>query len=422
MGWSSTEGLGDRRKFPMLEKVNIVVKDGLEDTDRRKANAETCKRKIIQHGGPGPRERDIDVKIRYSNTSGFSSHSTVGGIGFTDDAHPWLKGVQDFASFLRNASKEKQVEPVKIAIIDDGIDATVPIFERRIANGATFCLYPDSPEFVNSYYVPSGKHGTLMAQLICNMCPNVQLYVARLQELPTLTGGSGRRVTAESAAKAVEWAVSCDVNIISMSWTIQTNDADSPDMKKFEKAINIAHQKGILMFCSASDQGGHTIDSSYPGKWGQCTRIGGATFEGDKLTWVDQAVDFWLPGRDVPFTSGDGKSTTYESGSSVATAAASGLAAVLLYSARLLSAGWFQDRTALQNAFSNMSTGRDGKFPRAGTWFRNNLRREIKKAQEQNQTDGKKMSRNIDVESLEWDVVSQLALSNLLDLIRRDMS
>jgi len=96
--------------------------------------------------------------------------------------------------------KGKQVSPVKIAIIDDGIDATVHGLQPKISGGATFCPYPHSSDLVNSYFVPRGKHGTLMAQLICDICPGTQLYIARLEELPALAG-SGRRVTARSAAK-----------------------------------------------------------------------------------------------------------------------------------------------------------------------------------------------------------------------------
>ncbi|KAI1820131.1 hypothetical protein F4861DRAFT_88862 [Xylaria intraflava] len=75
------------------------------------------------------------------------------------------------------------VEPseVEIAVIDDGIDATTAGLQPRIARGATSCPYPHSSELVNSYFVPSGKHGTLMAQLVCRLCPDVKLYIARLE-------------------------------------------------------------------------------------------------------------------------------------------------------------------------------------------------------------------------------------------------
>lgn len=117
----------------------------------------------------------------------------------------WIKSVQNFSSFInhgcRMQSRKNPVDPIKIAIIDDGMDATVSSLQSRIANGAgeSFCFYPNSQELVSSYYVPSGTHGTRMAQLICDLCPEVQLYIARLEELPS-PNGIGRRFTARSAA------------------------------------------------------------------------------------------------------------------------------------------------------------------------------------------------------------------------------
>ena len=120
---------------------------------------------------------------------------------------PWIKSIEDFATFLRNSSMaeaERQegtvIMPPKIAIIDDGINATLADVQERIANGATFSSRSqDFESMMNSYFVPLGNTGTLMAQLICSLCPDVKLYIARLEELPMI--GKTRHVTAESAAK-----------------------------------------------------------------------------------------------------------------------------------------------------------------------------------------------------------------------------
>ncbi|RAL61210.1 hypothetical protein DID88_010289 [Monilinia fructigena] len=173
-------------------------------------------------------------------------------------------------------------------------------------------------------------------------------------------------------------------------------------MKQLKTAIETANRAGILMFCSASDQGANSNGHCYPGAWNQCIRIGGATFTGEKLTWVDDDIDFSLPGRNVPFPSKDGKSIVYESGSSVATAAASGLAGVSIYSARLLNANnpeykanIFEDRIKMTTAFRNMAAkGADRKFPQTdrilNKTFKKNIMNVIKK------------SRTIDIETLSW--------------------
>ncbi|PQE32882.1 hypothetical protein CJF32_00001364 [Rutstroemia sp. NJR-2017a WRK4] len=420
MGWASGEGLGNRKKFPR----------GLEDNERWSWNNTRCQKNIINRGGTGPNGKDIDVKvIADNNPVKFSSEfSTTEKI---EEAPAWIKSVRDFSTFLMNASrtlgKGNQVPPVKIAIIDDGIDATMYDLQSKIAGGATFFPYPHSENLVNSYFVPRGKHGTLMAQLICDMCPGTQLYIARLEELPTLTG-NGRRVTARSAAKkssdlanqAVDWAVSCGVNIISMSWTIQAATLGDPEMQKLEAAINRAHVAKILMFCSASDQGANNNEPCYPGDWNQCFRIGGATFTGEKLTWVDNKVDYWFPGRNVPFPSKDGKSIVYESGSSVATAAASGLAGLLIYSARLLSStgntlkdkdNVFQDRTTMKTAFKVMAKGSEHIFPRTDAVLNKHFKTKIQQAT------NLRLS-NVDIDALPWTKGSMEALENLLNYLQ----
>lgn len=50
-----------------------------------------------------------------------------------------------------------------------------------------------------AYYVPSGSHGTLMAKLICKVCPMVKLYIAQLEVLRGLDGRPS--FTVESATE-----------------------------------------------------------------------------------------------------------------------------------------------------------------------------------------------------------------------------
>lgn len=91
----------------------------------------------------------------------------------------------------------KQLEDIKVAIIDDGVDGFDPTVSQSIANGVSFCR--GSSDLVQSYYVSSGGHGTMMARLILRMCPTAKLYVARLQEYRSTSGK--RFITAESATE-----------------------------------------------------------------------------------------------------------------------------------------------------------------------------------------------------------------------------
>ncbi|KAJ5679024.1 hypothetical protein N7462_007268 [Penicillium macrosclerotiorum] len=260
---------------------------------------------------------DILDQHDFKYATGFA---TVGGR--SNDEHPWIQVMKDFSQSLRNFPSRSNPAPVKIAIIDDGIDTSQVHIRSQIALGKSFFPYPNSSEFMNSYFVPSGQHGTQMAVLIDKICPNALLFIARLEERPA-TDGNGRRIAAKSAADAIKWAVKCEVDIISMSWTIEESGTDKKVLEDLKTQLDSANEKGILMFCASSDQGESRHDQSYPGKFpGICFRIGGASPLGDKLPWVNtESIDFLCPGAAIPFHGPDG--LTYESGSSLATACAS---------------------------------------------------------------------------------------------------
>jgi subtilisin family serine protease len=97
-----------------------------------------------------------------------------------------------------NDQMPKQLEDVRVAVIDDGIDGFENDLSGSIAHGVSFCRSSDSENLIRTYYVSSGGHGTMMARLIRRMCPRVKLYVARLEEYRSSSGGK-RFITARSA-------------------------------------------------------------------------------------------------------------------------------------------------------------------------------------------------------------------------------
>jgi hypothetical protein len=132
------------------------------------------------------------------------------------------------------------------------------------------------------------------------------------------------------------------VNIISMSWTIESTPQNAEDIHELELAIEAAAKAGILMFCAASDQG-ITPDNSYPAACSgtkHLFKIGAAEPQGTVWKWVGNPadVDFIFPGHNVvkerPKDAPIDKCRTL-TGSSVATAIASGLAALILYCVQL---------------------------------------------------------------------------------------
>lgn len=139
----------------------------------------------------------ITHKILRADQS-FSSVYTESRIKMLTES-PWMKCMKDFAGFLHSIKLRTPLEPVRIAVIDDGINMALDIFDKRVQFGESFHQLSQLSGRRGAYYVPSGPHGTLMAQLICEICPPVKLYIAQLEEL---RGQDGRRsFTAESAVE-----------------------------------------------------------------------------------------------------------------------------------------------------------------------------------------------------------------------------
>ncbi|KAK0648271.1 hypothetical protein B0T16DRAFT_444377 [Cercophora newfieldiana] len=330
MGWASEEGLRSKTKFPQLDRINLYIREGLEDSDRLKKYINEFSTRLADR--PEILVRHILDNRLVSYASEFKSSE-----GSSQTENAWIECVSNFAGFLRRApgARDKDMS-IKIAVIDDGIDGSLLSLDDKIVTGKSFCPYANSTDLMSPYYVSSGNHGTCMATLICKLCPEVSLYIARLDERQA-AGSSQRQITTKSAAEAIQWATDCDVDVISMSWTIEAAVQGNEEMAALKAAVDAARAKNILMFCSTSDQGSSTKDDCYPGDFDGCIKIGGATTTGEPLAWVNtDKVQFLLPGNNVPFTNNENKVVSYESGSSVATAAASGLAGLLLFCGRLV--------------------------------------------------------------------------------------
>lgn len=132
--------------------------------------------------------------------------------------------------------------------------------------------------------------------------------------------------------QAVHAAIAQGVDIISMSWTIESTESNEDGIKKLKAAVEEAADKNILMFCAASDQG-VSADTSFPGKTALCFKIGAATTWGTPLKSTgtsNKHFDYIFPGQNIAQERGGEQRLNPLTGSSVATAFASGLAALIL--------------------------------------------------------------------------------------------
>ncbi|RBR13229.1 hypothetical protein FVER53590_25652 [Fusarium verticillioides] len=342
-----------RNSTSVLKQVNLYIRDGYEHPDRLTRYIDDFRVKVEERS-----KRRINVS-HFRDDRSTSHASEIQG-----RESPWIHCMLRLSRLLEPACLSTKANPVKVAIIDDGVDVSLESLRKKIAFGQSFCPYANSTDMMSPYFVSMSNHGTSMATLICNICPMVKLYIARLDQRQN-SNSSQRHITADSAAQAVLWATDCGVDIISMSWTIETPVPGNPEMESLQEAVRRASNHNIVMFCSTSDQGSMTNDHNcYPGDFGGCIRIGSASNTGDAMAWVKvEKVDFLLPGSNVPFSVTEGKTNLHESGSSIATAAASGLAAFLMACSWLLNKedNYFKDYNNMKRAFQNLAQGH--KFP-----------------------------------------------------------
>ncbi|KAL6402302.1 hypothetical protein AUP68_14774 [Ilyonectria robusta] len=234
-------------------------------------------------------------------------------------------------SDLQNLQK-----PVVVALIDDGVDSCDPAFSGRVIEGVTFD-YQDRG--VGQYYISGRGHGTEMARMICKVCPMASIYSIRLKTHSSPDRGHST-IDAASAALAIEAALEKNATIISMSWTIPVPAEGSEEKKLLDSVLKRACERKVLMFCSSSDQ--ISDPNHYPSAFNrdQFFVIGAAHDDGTAYGHAGKNNDFIFPGvnvntsggRSLPLYLADKTSSTKEStGSSIATALAAGLAAMITY-------------------------------------------------------------------------------------------
>lgn len=157
-----------------------------------------------------------------------------------------------------------------------------------------------------------------------------------------------------------------------MSWTVQDLEDDHDnkveDIARLRSALDRAVKAKILLFCSAPDIGAaspQVLSSYYPFGYSAISdsmfKIGAAKADGSMYGWAGdpRSVDFILPGHNVELREGDRiheEDDIPKTGSSVATALAAGLAALIIHCVRLGAVySWHRGRVNDGNAVNEDS-------------------------------------------------------------------
>ncbi|OTB11081.1 hypothetical protein K445DRAFT_322435 [Daldinia sp. EC12] len=303
-----------------------------------------------------PTDLDNDKNKEVSNnTSYFTSSTLVKGVNshrwlgstarFASEMVPfWQNTVKEFLEMRKNQGTQERIEDdVVVALIDDGVDMFDATLDNHVLEGKSFDFHDGK---IRPPFSSARGHGTVMASMILRICPMAKVYPIRLK---TYQNESGKNtIDKDYAARAIQAALDKKATIISMSWTLPMKNIKSDSKARLDAVLKKAVDSRVLMFCSAPDEGKFT-DLDYPsGPWrDRFFRIGAARADGTVFPWTpDDGITYVLPGVDVikeqagrrsfeTNSSGDAVSremdVKYETGSSVATALAAGLAAMIIY-------------------------------------------------------------------------------------------
>ncbi|KAM7199713.1 hypothetical protein V8F20_005583 [Naviculisporaceae sp. PSN 640] len=213
----------------------------------------------------------------------------------------------------------------KVAIIDNGVDIGQKKIASNIRKGRSFVSLHDSGWYL-PWFTSVHVHGTQMASLVVRVDPSADLFVYRINSLPS---GS---IDARHAVEAIEAAIEDQVDVINLSWSFNKNNEALKGA--IDKAADRQHR--ALVFCAKSDE--LYADDVFPADYLSTISVAAATSRGRIGTEGSKAPDLLILGENMPAYGPDYLASKDKeakiSGSSVATALASGMASLMLMLAR----------------------------------------------------------------------------------------
>ncbi|MEY4529424.1 MAG: hypothetical protein RLZZ156_145 [Deinococcota bacterium] len=205
---------------------------------------------------------------------------------------------------------------VKIAVIDSGIDLNHPAFKRSLVAASQMRDYVDGDTVPDDTI---NGHGTAVAAIALQIAPGATILPLRVIK----SDGTG---DADKLAQAINYAVSSGASVINLS--ISVNGISEP----VRRAIQAAAYKKIAVFLSA---GNLNTALNFPASMAD-TRysvisVGSVDATGAKSGFSNYGANLELsaPGKGI-ITAYPGNRRVSASGTSMATAVASGAAALAL--------------------------------------------------------------------------------------------
>ncbi len=188
--------------------------------------------------------------------------------------------------------------PIKVAVIDSGVDAEHPVFAQSTIDTGWNTVDED-----DSMYDDVG-HGTHIAGIIATYAPGVEIVPYKI------VGANGGKLS--NVLEAYSKALDEGVDVINSSFGVP-----SPSYA-LENLVGQAYADGVVVVAAAGNNGADT--GFYPGHYAQTIAVASTDATGHKLpssnygTWVDVAaygyhIKSALPHNEYGYKSGTSQAT-----------------------------------------------------------------------------------------------------------------
>jgi subtilisin family serine protease len=208
-------------------------------------------------------------------------------------------------------------DPIKVAIVDTGIDVKHPDLIDNLKGGVSTVWYTTS-------YNDDNGHGTHVAGIVAavdntigviGVGPKIDLYAVKVLD----RRGSGYL---SDVIEGLDWAIQNKMQVVNMSL------GTSSDVLSFREAVQRVNAAGIVQVAAAGNTGGSVI---YPAAYSEVIAVSATDSTDTLASWSSRGpeVDLAAPGVDIYSTY---KGSTYKtlSGTSMAAPHVTGTAALVL--------------------------------------------------------------------------------------------
>ncbi|CAN9179546.1 unnamed protein product [Alternaria alternata] len=225
---------------------------------------------------------------------------------------------------LRRKKTGLQCEPrIKVAVLDTGVDVTHPDIKGNVCDHRSFTGGDATKD--------QSGHGTHIAGIVLDLATDVDLYIGQVID-PVKPEDRSPIIEALEHARE-KW----EVDMISLSFGYRVSS--NPDL--MQKQIDACHDKGIIVFASASNDAGNKR-RTYPGDYDGVLCIHSATGSGNRslfnpspvpsknnFSFVGDCVKSCWPMADPDFEDRE-PPQKYLSGTSIATPVAVSVAVFMI--------------------------------------------------------------------------------------------